>query len=137
MAPILKLRTDGGPEFAGAFSTLLARRGLEHETTGAGTHERLARLDRFHGTLRRMIGEHFALTRCHEWAEALPALIHNYNSRPNRGLAAAERQLVPTDIGPKEEVVLRANDLHRAKAVRKEVDESGVEPGARVRLLYA
>ena len=79
MAPITKLRTDGGPEFAGAFSTLLERRGIAHERTGAGTHERLARLDRFHGTLRRMIGEHFALTRSHVWEDVLPALIHNYN----------------------------------------------------------
>ena len=61
VAPILKLRTDGGPEFAGAFSSLLEKRGVEHEKTGAGTHERLARLDRFHGTLRRMIGELFAV----------------------------------------------------------------------------
>ena len=34
-------------------------------------------------------------------------------------------------------MVLRADDLQRAKAVREEVDESGVGPGARVRLLYA
>ena len=64
----------------------------------------------------------------------MPALIHNYNSR---GLAAAGRQLAPIDIGPKEEVVLRADDLQRAKAVHEEVDSSGVGPGARVRLLYA
>ena len=137
VAPILKLRTDGGPEFAGAFSALLLRLNIEHETTGAGTHERLARLDRFHGTLRRMIGEHFAVTRSHVWEDVLPALIANYNSRPNRGLVAAGRQLAPIDIGPKEELMIRADDLHRAKAVREEVDASGLGPGARVRLLYA
>ena len=54
-----------------------------------GTHERLARLDRFHGTLRRMISEHFALTRSHIWVDVIPALIANYNTRPNRGLVAA------------------------------------------------
>jgi len=62
VAPILKLRTDGGPEFSGAFAQLLEKLDIPHEKTGAGTHERLARLDRFHGTLRRMIGEYFALT---------------------------------------------------------------------------
>jgi hypothetical protein len=137
VAPILKLRTDGGPEFAGAFSALLTRRGVEHEKTGAGTHERLARLDRFHGTLRRIIGEMFAIQGSHEWVDALPNIIANYNSRPNRGLKAAGTKLAPEDIGDKEETLLRLDDLHRAKAVRDEVDERGVMPGTRVRLLYA
>ena len=142
VAPITKLRTDGGPEFAGAFSTLLERRGIAHEKTGAGTHERLARLDRFHGTLRRMIGEHFALTRSHVWVDVLGALIHNYNTRPNRGLVAAGKPpkgsyLSPADIGPEEEQSLREDDILRAAEVRREVDESGVGPGARVRSLYA
>ena len=137
VAPILKLRTDGGPEFAGAFSTALEKRGIQHEKTGAGTHERLARLDRFHGTLRRMIGEMFAVRGSHVWVDALQELIHNYNSRPNRGLVAAGRKLAPVDIGPKEETLLRADDLARAKEVREEVDESGIKPGTRVRLLYS
>ena len=137
VAPILKLRTDGGPEFAGAFSSLLEKRGVEHEKTGAGTHERIARLDRFHGTLRRMIGELFAVRGSHVWVDALQDIIANYNSRPNRGLVAAGPHMAPIDIGPKEETLLRADDIHRAKAVREEVDESGVGPGSRVRLLYA
>jgi len=55
VAPILKLRTDGGPEFSGAFAQLLEKLDIPHEKTGAGTHERLARLDRFHGTDREKI----------------------------------------------------------------------------------
>ena len=34
VAPILKLRTDGGPEFAGAFSSLLEKRGVAREDGG-------------------------------------------------------------------------------------------------------
>ena len=45
--------------------------------------------------------------------------------------------MAPIDIGPKEETLLRADDIHRAKAVREEVESSGVGPGSRVRLLYA
>lgn len=137
VAPILKLRTDGGPEFAGAFSRLLEESKIPHEKTGAGTHERLARLDRFHGTLRRMIGELFALTNSHVWVDALPAIISNYNTRPSRALDAAGKHLAPADIGPEEEQKLREADLLRAAEVRKMIDESGVGPGARVRLLYS
>jgi len=137
VAPILKLRTDGGPEFSGAFAQLLEKLNIPHEKTGAGTHERLARLDRFHGTLRRMIGEYFAVTNSHVWVDALPALIANYNTRPNRALDAAGKHLAPADIGPEEEQKLREADIVRAAEVRKLIDESGVGPGARVRLLYA
>jgi len=126
VAPILKLRTDGGPEFSGAFAQLLEKLDIPHEKTGAGTHERLARLDRFHGTLRRMIGEYFALTNSHVWIDALPALIANYNTRPSRALDAAGKHLAPADIGPEEEQKLREADILRAAEVRKLIDESGV-----------
>ena len=110
---------------------------IPHEKTEAGTHERLARLDRFHSTLRRMIGEHFALTSSHVWVDALPAIIANYNTRPNRALNAVGKHLAPADIGPEEEQKLRESDLLRSEEVRKLIDESGVGPGSRVRLLYA
>ena len=77
-APILKLRTDNGGEFAGAFAKLLADRGIEHERGEAETHARLARLDRFHRTLRMMLGEMFSVRDSHVWYDALPALIANH-----------------------------------------------------------
>ena len=88
-----------------------------------------------------MIGEHFALTRSHVWEDALPALIHNYNTRPNRWLVAAgkppkESYLSPADIRPEEKQRLRKDDILRAAEVRHELDGSGVGTGARVRLLY-
>ena len=66
-APITAVRADGGPEFKGEFAALLEKSGITLERGQAGTHERLARLDRFHGTLRRMIGDLFALTNSHVW----------------------------------------------------------------------
>ena len=47
VAPISKLRTDGRPEFAGACSDLLQKRGIPHEKTGATTGPRR----RFNGLL--------------------------------------------------------------------------------------
>jgi IS30 family transposase len=37
-APILKLRTDNGSEFAGDFARLLAAQGIEHDHAEAETH---------------------------------------------------------------------------------------------------
>ena len=85
----------------------IARRQLLVIDTGSATNERLARLDRFHGTLRRMIGELFAVRGRHGWVDAFLELIHNYNTRLNLGLEAAERKLAPIDIGPSKEAMLR------------------------------
>lgn len=137
VGPILRVRTDGGPEFAGEFSKLLAERGIKHEKTEAGTHERLARLDRFHRTLRQMIGELFEVRGSHVWFDVLPLLIRNYNERPNLGLSAAGKGLAPVDVGPREEKIIREDDLAWAEEVRRETDESGVGPGTQVRLLYS
>ena len=60
VAPIEAIRSDGGPEFSGEFAALLKDRGIVLEKGQPGTHARLGRLDRYHGVLRRQIGEVFA-----------------------------------------------------------------------------
>ena len=45
--PIAAVRADGGPEFKGQFAALLDQKNITLERGQAGTHERLARLDRF------------------------------------------------------------------------------------------
>ena len=132
-SPILKLRTDNGGEFAGDFAKLLAKFGIPHDHAEAETHSRLARIDRFHRTLRMMIGELFAERGSHVWYDVLPQLIANFNSRPSRALGG----LAPEDIGPDEEDAIREADLERAQTVRASTDESGIEPGTRVRLQYS
>ncbi len=84
LSPILSLRTDGGPEFAKEFAALTKKLGIPLSKGEPGTHERLARLDRFHRSLRQMIGEVFALTDSNQWFKVLPELIANHNARPNR-----------------------------------------------------
>lgn len=131
-APILKLRTDNGSEFAGAFSKLLADDGIEHDHAEAETHARLARLDRFHHTLRLMFGEIFSVNDSHVWYDVLPQLIANYNARPSRALGGK----APEDIGAEEEAAVRAKDQEPAAAVADDTDESKVGPGTRVCLPY-
>ena len=125
----------GGPEHSGAFAKLLRDRGIPLQKGEAGTHERLGRLDRFHLSLRWLIGDLFAATDSQVWYPHLQEMIVNYNTRPHRGLAPVGKGLAPIDIGAREEEVLRRHDSEKALAVRKRTDKSGVGPGTRVRVL--
>ena len=132
-APIIKLRTDNGGEFAGAFAKLLTEEGIEHDHAEAETHTRLARLDRFHRTLRMMLGELFSVKDSHVWYNVLPQLIANYNARPSRALAGK----APKDIGPEEETKVRDADYERAANIGSETDNTDIGAGTKVRLQYS
>jgi hypothetical protein len=135
VAPIEKIRSDGGPEFAGEFAALLKKLGIPLEKGQPGTHARLGRLDRFHGVLRRKIGELFARRDSHLWVDALQDIIDNHNTSPSRALNAAGRGLAPAVIDQAKENTLRLADLSRATAVRQRVDDQQIGPGTNVRLL--
>ena len=131
---IRHLRVDGGPEFMGAFSKLAGELGLSIEVTQAGTHERLARIDRFHGSLRRMIGDVMDSNGDNVWYDHLAGIIANYNARPQRSLSAALGQrTAPTNVGASALEAVRAHDMRRAQAVRSST--STLAPGSHVRLL--
>ena len=109
---IRHLRVDGGPEFMGAFSKLAGELGLSIEVTQAGTHERLARIDRFHGSLRRMIGDVMDSNGDNVWYDHLAGIIANYNARPQRSLSAALGQrTAPTNVGASALEAVRAHDM--------------------------
>ena len=137
VAPIEKIRCDGGSEFKGEFSALCEDRGIEIDITEAGTHQRLSRVDRFHGTLRRMIGDLFDKTDSHVWYPHLQDITENYNSRPSLALVAAGKKLSPADIGEREEKKLRAADMARAADVRMHIDTKNFPDGTLVRLLHS
>ena len=135
VAPILAIRSDGGPEFAAAFADLLKTRKIHHEVIQPNTHARLARLDRYHGTLRRQIGATFVARNSHVWVDVLQDLVDNHNESPSRALDPIGRGTSPAEVGPDEEDTMRRFDLTRAAALRQRVDDLGIKVGARVRLL--
>jgi len=122
---------------AGEFAALLKARGIPHERGQPGTHSRLARLDRFHRSLRRKIGELFARRDSHIWVDVLQDIIDNHNTSPSRALNAAGKGLAPADINQAKENTLRIADLSRATAVRQRVDTQQIGPGTNVHLLTA
>ena len=88
VAPIKAIRSDGGGEFAGEFSALLRSRDIPHRKGQPGTHARLGRLDRYHASLRRKIGEVFEQRKSHVWFDVLQDLVDNHNTSPSRALNA-------------------------------------------------
>ena len=137
VAPIEAIRSDGGPEMAGEFAALLKKLGIPLEKGQPGTHARLGRLDRFHGVLRRKIGELFARRDSHLWVDALQDIVDNHNSSPSCPLKVAGKGLAPADINQGAEGKLRAADLDRAASLRQRVDSLNIAPGTMVRLLTA
>ena len=133
---IVKIRCDGGAEFKGDFEKLCNRTSpsIEIEITQAGTHERLSRLDRFHGTFRRIIGDLFDSTDSHIWYPHLQELTANYNSRIHSALKPAGKNLAPEDITEQKEKKLIASDMQRASAVRSIIDKKAFADGDLVRL---
>jgi hypothetical protein len=135
VATITSVRSDGGGEFAGEFAELLQSRGIPLEKGQPGTHARLGRLDRYHGVLRRQLGEMFAIQDSHVWVDSLQELTDNHNTSPSRALNPAGRGLTPATIGPREDEALRLSDLERAATLRQRVDARDIGPGTKVRLL--
>jgi hypothetical protein len=135
VAPILEVRVDGGPEFSGEFAALLKKRGIPQDKGQPGTHERLARLDRYHGKIRRQLGEIFTIRNSHVWIDVLQDLVDNHNKSPSRALDAAGKKTAPIDVTPKKEEMLRTADNKRAAEVRRAVDKMNITPGTKVRLL--
>ena len=79
----------------------------------------------------------FAVRNSHGWVDLLQDLVDNHNTSPSRALNAAGRGTSPAEVGPDEEELLRLADLNRAAALRQRVDDLGIEPGTKVRLLTA
>jgi len=135
VAPILAIRSDGGPEFAGEFAGLLKKKKIQHQVIQPNTHARLARLDRYHGTLRRQIGATFVARDSHVWFDILQDLVDNHNESPSRALDPIGRGTSPAEVGEDEEDTMRRFDLNRAAALRKRIDALHIKIGSRVRLL--
>jgi hypothetical protein len=135
--PITVLRVDGGSEFKGDTTTLLASRGIEKEQTEPFTHYRLARTDRFHRTLRRRIGEYFERGQTHRWIDALPDIVANLNETAHQTLSRVlGRPTAPADVTPADEERIRAAESVEARRVREKTDALGIIPGeTQVRLL--
>jgi len=133
---ITSLVSDGGAENQKELATLLRAKKIEHIQLEAYTHERLARLDRFHGSLRMMIGELFAANNNNVWYPFFDSLMKNYNSRRHESLSKALfRSASPASVSASDEKFLQTQDAKKTAQIREQVPDWS--PGTNVRLRYS
>lgn len=127
---IKALRIDGGSEFKKEFRVLMRTRGIPLEIGEPYTHYRLARTDRFHRTLRKRLGEHFARDDTHQWVEALPAIVTNYNNTPHHTLSELLGQpTAPNQVTLAQEARIRLAEGQQVSDVQHLVDDLNIVPG--------
>ena len=133
---ITSLVSDGGAENQKELAALLRARNIEHIKLESYTHERLARLDRFHGSLRMLIGQKFAAENNHVWYPFFDALMENYNTRRHDSLSRALfRSASPASVSADEETFLQRQDAKKTAAIREQVPAWA--PVTNVRLRYS
>jgi hypothetical protein len=128
-APIVRsLVIDGGGEFKGSTRGLIDRYHIKVNVAAARTHQRLARVDRYHRTLREQIGRLMASRGDHRWADQLPELVEGYNSATHRtlGMSPVEMNALPSAAR-----ALRTVDRKQARKVRKAVTKRAERDGLR------
>ena len=127
---IKALRIDGGSEFKKEFRVLMRTRGIPLEIGEPYTHYRLARTDRFHRTLRKRLGEHFARDDTHQWVEALPAIVTNYNNTPHHTLSGLLGEpTAPNQVTLAQEARIRLAEGQQVSDVQHLVDDLNIVPG--------
>ena len=127
---IKALRIDGGSEFKKEFRVLMRTRGIPLEVGEPYTHYRLARTDRFHRTLRKRLGEHFARDDTHQWVEALPAIVTNYNNTPHHTLSELLGEpTAPSQVTLAQEARIRLAEGQQVSDVQHLVDDLNIVPG--------
>jgi hypothetical protein len=130
------LVSDGGAENQKELKTLLTAKKIEHIQLEAYTHERLARLDRFHGSLRMLIGEMFASNNNHVWFPFFNEIMENYNTRRHESLSRALfKSTSPASITADEEKFLQTQDAKKTAQIREQVPDW--TPGTNCRLRYS
>ena len=129
--PMRTLWTDSGTEFtSAAFQRLIKNHDINHHLAAPKNHSPLARVDRFHLTLRSMLEKWFLSTGRNNWVDDLPAIIDAYNSHTHRTIGKAPAKVSKADIQS-----IRSDDMARAMRVASRVDKKRIKPGTLVRYI--
>lgn len=81
-SPNLKIvQTDQGSEFQAEFDELLNRNGIRHQLSKSYTPQSQGQIEKFNGTLKAAIYQHFTKYNTKVYVDVLPSFVENYNSR--------------------------------------------------------
>lgn len=109
------LQSDRGTEFTNAFVGSIVRRfGVKHVFTKAYTPQGQGAVERFNGTLKRMMYSHFTMFNTRKWNDVLDKLVQEYNVTPHS--VTRQKPLVlhdlqaPTDVKRAQRAIQRQAD---------------------------
>ena len=120
------VQTDSGTEFVNKnVKKLFADEGIEFHAVDPKDHTGQGKVERFNGTLRRLITIYMSAYKTRDWVKVLPDLVYNYNHRFHRSLGCA-----PVDA---DEATVFDRELGQYDAAQKQFDEFAV--GDKVRTL--
>ena len=84
------LQTDNGSEFLNQkVQALIKERSIEFNTVAPGDHTGQGKIERFNGTLRRLITVYETAYKTKNWVSVLDDLLYNYNHRCHRSLGCS------------------------------------------------
>ena len=117
---IKKIQTDKGSEFEGAFRK--GMKGLAEQHSGfykhhygyTGRSQTQGIVERFNGTLKRLLKRHLNFRLAKDWVTHLDKAVSNYNSNPHRVI-----KMAPSDVKPANYKEVKRNILDRAKRSKR------------------
>jgi hypothetical protein len=117
--PIVKLETDNGLEFLNPVIKKIIDNKILHQTFDEGNHRALARIERFHGTLKNMLSKYMTAKNSTRWIDHLSDFMDNYNSSVHSSLSQVIGEPVtPEDITPElERVIINEATQHNQSQV--------------------
>ena len=124
--PYLIMKDNGG-EFQGLVNDWMREHGIKFVNTLSHSPQSNGLIERFNGTIRRMIREYFIRTNGFRWISILPQLEENFNTMRNGTTKYSPNQLwipesYPPDDADENNVPRSANEEQR-QLVKQRIEE--------------
>ena len=128
------LQTDNGKEFTNKkMRELLKQENVEFSTVSPKDHAGQGKIERFNGTLRRLITVYESAYKTRNWVSALDDLVYNYNHRYHRVIGCApidcdevtqfDKELKKYDEAEKQFAMFSVGDRVRVLIPKQEFDK--------------
>lgn len=120
------IQTDNGSEFLNRkVKAIFDEANIEHTTAIPGDHHGQGKIERFNGTLRRLITLYKSAYKTTKWFDVLPDLMYNYNHRYHRAI-----KMAPIEA---DEVTQFNQEIGKQNDAQKQLDE--FSEGDQIRVL--
>ena len=136
--PIHYIQTDNGKEFTNKkLRELLKKENIEYDTVDPEDHAGQGKIERFNGSLRRLITIYESAYKTRNWVNALDDLVYNYNHRYHSAIGCApvecdeisqfDKELKKYDEAQKQFSMFSVGDRVRVLIPKQEFDKGREE----------